>query len=319
MSQLVPAWSFGPNMSQPRIEMNATILPSGKVLALGGSLNDEDNNTASLNADLYDPVANTFSSAGANSFPRLYHSVSLLLPDATVWVAGRNPARGSYQTQMEIYQPAYLFTRDPLGNVILATRPGIASSPTTASYGSTFLVSTPDANNISSIALIRAGAATHAFDMDQRMVGLSFTNLGSGKLQVNAPANGNLAPPGYYMLFLVNSSGVPSVAKWIQVRPRGSFKLAITPASNTVTHGSTSTYTVAVIPANGFQSTVNLAAQSPNARITVSISPTSITPNGTSTLTVNVAANATPGVYTVRVIGTNAQLSATGKLTLTVQ
>ena len=151
------------------------------------------------------------------------------------------------------------------------------------------------------------------------MVGLSFTNLGHGKLQVNAPANGNLAPPGYYMLLLLNSAGVPSVAKWIQIRPQGSFKLAIAPASNTVSRGSTSTYTVAVTPVSGFQSTVNLAAQSPNARITVSISPTSITPNGTSTLTVNVAANATPGVYTVRVIGTNAQLSATGKLTLTVQ
>ena len=319
MSQLVPAWSFGPPMSQPRIEMNATILPSGKVLALGGSLNDEDGATASLNADLYDPVANTFSSAGANSFPRLYHSVSLLLPDATVWVAGGNPQRGFYQTQMEIYQPAYLFTRDGQGHIVLATRPTIASAPMTAAYGSTFLVNSPDANNISSMALIRAGATTHAFDMDQRMVGLSFTNLGSGKLQVNAPANGNLAPPGYYMLFLLNSAGVPSVAKWIQIRPQGSFKLAIAPASNTVSRGSTSTYTVAVTPVSGFQSTVNLATQSPNARITVSVNPTSITPNGTSTLTVIVAANTTPGVYTVRVVGTNAQLSATGKLTLTVQ
>ena len=84
-------------MSQPRIEMNATILPNGKVLATGGSLNDEDLNTASLNADLYDPVSSTFSSAGANKYPRLYHSGSLLLPDATVALLGGNPARGSYE------------------------------------------------------------------------------------------------------------------------------------------------------------------------------------------------------------------------------
>ena len=69
-----PVWVYGPNMSQARIEMDAVILPNGKVLAVNGSINDEDATTASLNADLYDPVANNFSSAGANAFPRLYHS-----------------------------------------------------------------------------------------------------------------------------------------------------------------------------------------------------------------------------------------------------
>src|SRR5437660_525015 len=87
LSAATPKWTFGPNMSQPRIEMNATILPNGKMIALGGSLNDEDTTTASLNADLYDPATNTFNSpnsAGQNAYPRLYHSNSLLLPDATV-------------------------------------------------------------------------------------------------------------------------------------------------------------------------------------------------------------------------------------------
>ena len=186
-------------------------------------------------------------------------------------------------------------------------------------YGSTFVVKTPDANNISSIALIRAGADTHAFDMDQRMIGLSFTNQGNGTLRVAAPANGNLAPPGYYMLFLVNSAGVPSVAKWMQIRPQGSFKLAVTPATQTVTRGSTSTYTVAVTPVSGFQSTVNLAVQTPNVHITASVNPSAIGPTGTSTLSVTVDSAAKPGVYTIRVVGTNAQLSAIGKLALTVQ
>src|SRR6202007_2830213 len=108
-----PIWTNGPPMSQPRIEMNATILPSGQVLALGGSLNDEDTTTASLNADLYtpnpDPTKSTFSPAGAEVYARLYPSVSLLLPDATVWVAGSNPQRGTYETHMEIYSPPYLF------------------------------------------------------------------------------------------------------------------------------------------------------------------------------------------------------------------
>ena len=99
-------------MSQPRIQMSATILPNGKVLATGGSINDEDAVTASLNADLYDPATNTFSSAGANLFPRLYHSASLLLPDATVLLIGGNPQRGNYERRLEIYSPAYLFDAD---------------------------------------------------------------------------------------------------------------------------------------------------------------------------------------------------------------
>jgi len=206
------AWESGPNMSESRIEMNATILPSGKVLALGGSVNDEDTTTASLNADLYDPVANTFSSAGTNTYAHLYHSVSLLLPDATVWFAGGNPWQGTYQPYMEIYQPAYLFNSDGT----LATRPTITSAPASVAYGSQFTVQTPNASSISSVVLMRNGAVTHAFNMDQRMVGLSFT-AGSGSLTVTAPSSGDIAPPGYYMLFLLNSAGVPSVSTMIQV------------------------------------------------------------------------------------------------------
>jgi hypothetical protein len=207
-----PAWSPGPNMSERRIEMNATLLPNGKVLALGGSLNDEDSTTASYNADLYDPATNTFSSAGKNAYPRLYHSVSLLLYDGTVWFAGGNPERGSYEDHMEIYQPAYLFNPDGT----LATRPTITSAPSTISYGASFTVQTPNASSIASVVLMKDGAVTHAFDMDQRMVGMSFT-AGSGSLTVTAPPNSNIAPPGYYMLFLLNSSGVPSLASFVQV------------------------------------------------------------------------------------------------------
>src|SRR5215469_3261088 len=67
MGASTPGWQYGPNMSEARVELNAVILPNGKVLALGGSVNDEDMATLSLNADLYDPASNTFSSAGANA------------------------------------------------------------------------------------------------------------------------------------------------------------------------------------------------------------------------------------------------------------
>ena len=166
-----PVWQLGPSMSQPRVEMNAVILPTGKVLAVGGSGNDEDANTESLNADLYDPATNTFSSAGMNSYARLYHSVALLLPDATVWVAGGNPMRGTYEPHMEIYQPAYLFQSDGTS----ATRPSITNVPTSITYGSPFTVQTPRCGQYRVGGAVRNGTVTHAFGMDQRMVGMSFT------------------------------------------------------------------------------------------------------------------------------------------------
>jgi hypothetical protein len=213
LSASSPQWVFGPAMSQPRVEMNATILPNGKVVALGGSANDEDGSTASFNADLYDPAANTFQTGAPNVYPRLYHSNALLLPDATVLVAGSNPARGTYEPHLEIYSPPYLFNAD--GSP--AARPTITTvTPAALTYGAGFQLQTPDATNISSVVLMRPGAVTHAFDMEQRLVGLSFTP-GNGVLSVTAPSNGNIAPPGYYMIFILNSAGVPSLASFVQL------------------------------------------------------------------------------------------------------
>jgi PKD repeat protein len=213
LSAATPAWQFGPPMSQPRIQMNATILPNGKVLAVGGSTNDEDANTKSLNADLFDPITNTFSSAGANAYARLYHSGSLLLPDATVMLVGGNPTRGSYEDRIEIYSPAYLFKADGTP----ATRPTIDDvTPGAFGYGQPFLIETPNAASIASVVLVRPGAQTHAIDMEQRLVGLNFT-VGEGVLNVTAPPHGNIAPPGYYMLFVLDTAGVPSVARFVRI------------------------------------------------------------------------------------------------------
>ncbi len=208
-----PSWAWGPSMSQPRIDMNATLLPTGKILVTAGSTVDEDATSASLNADLYDPASNKFSSAGANAFARLYHSEAMLLPDATVMVAGGNPSRGVYEKHLEIYSPAYLFNSD--GSA--ATRPTITNVPSNVSYGNNFQIATPDANNISSVVVIRASAVTHSFDMDQRLVGLNFSNGGRSSLTATAPPNGSIAPPGYYLLFLVNKNGVPSVGAFVQI------------------------------------------------------------------------------------------------------
>jgi hypothetical protein len=220
-----PAWvKMDPMPSGARVEGNSVLLPNGKVLVQGGSRVNNDATTATLGADLFDPVSGKWlpntpgvptpaGGAGFAKFARLYHSVALLLPDATVATAGSNPQRGTYDHHIEIYSPAYLFN----ANGSPATRPVITYAPLRIGYNSTpFTVQTPDALNIGSVVLVKPGSDTHAYDMEQRLVGLTFT-AASGVLTVNAPPNSNLAPPGYYMLFVLNRAGVPSVARFVQV------------------------------------------------------------------------------------------------------
>lgn len=320
LSLATPVWQWGPNMSEARVEMNAVLLPSGKILALGGSVTDENASTASLNADLFDPASSTFSSAGANAYARLYHSVALLLPDATVWVAGGNPQRGTYESHMEIYQPAYLFTTDANGHPILAPRPTISSAPATVGYAGTFTVQTPDATNISSVVLIKAGSVTHSFDMDQRLVGLSYT-VGAGSLTVTGPPNANIATPGYYLLFIVNSTGVPSIASFVQVTSGPDFSVTASPPVQGITLGASPTYNVQVVPSGGFAGTTTLSLTGLPNGATDSFSPTQITGSGSSTLTIDTAQLPPPNypaTYPLTVGGTSGSLSRTSPITLVV-
>lgn len=233
LSAASPAWTPGPSMSSGRIQMNAILLPDGRVLAEGGSVNNESPSTPGKRADLYDPVANTITSAGTASYSRLYHSTAVLLADGTVASLGSNPgARGSYQPAIEIYRPPYLFDANdrPIVN-----RPVIgALSSSVLGYGAPFTVSFTSATPISSAVLMRPGSTTHADDMEQRLVGLCGPSpqppcSGAGTLTLTTPPNGNIAPPGHYMLFLLDGAGVPSKAAFLQLTPYAS-----TPPSGTI-------------------------------------------------------------------------------------
>src|SRR6185295_2311960 len=137
---------------------------------------------------------------------------ALLLPDARLLTAGSgNDGPAVNQLQAEIFSPPYLFK---------GARPTIAGSPDLIQYGAAFSVQTPDAASIASVSLVRPGAVTHGFDEDQRFLNLPFT-AETGALTIQAPANANLAPPGYYMLFLLNGAGVPSVAAFVHFAAPG--------------------------------------------------------------------------------------------------
>ena len=120
--------------------------------------------------------------------------------------------RTVYEPHIEIYSPPYLFNADGTP----ATRPVISRIDQAIHYGANFYIRTPYPADIKSVVLIRPGAVTHAFDMEQRLVGLTFT-YSNDQLYVKAPANGNIAPPGYYMVFILDSKGVPSKAAFVRL------------------------------------------------------------------------------------------------------
>ena len=209
MNQPSPAWRQVAPMAFPRSFHNSTILPDGNVLITGGgtALDGYDVSKAILDAEIWNSTTETFQTVARAAIPRLYHATALLLPDGRVLMAGSgNDGPAVNQTRAELYSPPYLFK---------GARPTISDAPAVIQYGASFTVQTPDAASIASVALIRPGAVTHSFDEDQRFLSLSFT-AGAGSLNIQAPANANLAPPGYYMLFLVNSNGVPSIARFMR-------------------------------------------------------------------------------------------------------
>jgi hypothetical protein len=208
-TQPAPVWRQTAPLAYARTYHNLVTLPDGSVLAVGGeSLTDGTDITKSVYAaELWSPVTETWSTMASGAIPRLYHSTTLLLPDGRVLVAGSGEVTGGVdQNQAEYYSPPYLFK---------GSRPSITSAPAQIEYGSSFFVATPDAASIASVALVRDGAVTHGFDEDQRFVSVTFSQVAGG-LQVTAPADSRIAPPGQYMLFIVNTNGVPSVAPFVR-------------------------------------------------------------------------------------------------------
>ena len=212
-----PAWNYTSPMVYARRHLNATLLPDGKVLVTGGTSGAGFNNEAGrvTTAEMWDRATGKWTTlaSASTTIPRTYHSTSLLLPDARVLHTGSGDASSATnQKNAQIYSPPYLFNADGTA----ATRPTITGAPTTIAYGQQFLVQSPDAAALSSVTLVRLGSVTHAFDMNQRFLRLTFAQA-SGGVTVTAPANANLAPPGHYMLFVLKG-GVPSRARIVQVK-----------------------------------------------------------------------------------------------------
>ena len=215
------AWISSSNEMLGRTNHNLVLLPNGRVLAVGGTdVQNNDALSAVVRPEWWEPDAaggmgrwfgrDTLAS---DFLARNYHSTALLLPDGRVLSAGgadTNPDR----MKANIYCPPYLFNAD--GSP--APRPAINAAPDRVEYGQQFSLCMPYLTDPSRVVLIRPGAVTHGFDQDQRYVALGFSTVEYGsRAIVTAPSSANLAPPGDYLLFILNAAGVPAVARWIRL------------------------------------------------------------------------------------------------------
>jgi Domain of unknown function (DUF1929) len=203
-------------LSQLRYWSNATVLADGQILVNGGSAIDKSLVGLAQQVELWNPLTGKWTLGATASKPRLYHSVALLLPDATVLTGGGGAPGPVKNLNAEIYYPPYLFKKDGTGQ--LAVRPIISNSPDISSWKNTEILTLYKSEQISKANLVRAGSATHAFNPEQRFIPLNFSQTAGNQIAVTMPDNGNIAPPGYYFLFVFNQSGTPSVAKIIHIR-----------------------------------------------------------------------------------------------------
>ena len=205
-----PAWQYTGSLAFARRHLNLTVLPTGEVLATGGvagtGFNDISQGVHA--AEIWNPGTGAWTTMSSSSITRGYHATALLLPDGRVIHAGSGDGAGApNERNAEIFSPPYLFR---------GARPGITSIPQEVSYGASFRVATPNAGSITHVSFIRLGAVTHAFDQGQRFQRLRFDDDATG-LTVTAPSEPNRAPPGYYLLFILNGDDVPSVGRIIRL------------------------------------------------------------------------------------------------------
>jgi len=205
-SQASPVWTYGPPMNIARYNHNFIYLADGTLMVVGG---DQSSNYGLpvYQPELYNPATGTWTLLPPQIGLRGYHSTAVLLPDGRVISAGSDSGKALENTY-EIYSPPYLFN---------GPRPTITSAPSQINYNLPFTIVTPDAANVSRVALVRPAATTHADHMDDKYyIDLTWT-VGSGQITATAPAKANYAAPGYYMLVILNQQGVPSVMPFVQL------------------------------------------------------------------------------------------------------
>jgi hypothetical protein len=208
--QSSPSWQYTGPMSFARRQLNATLLPDGTVLVTGGTSAAGFSNPAAAvhAAEQWDPDSGEWKVLASNRVNRVYHSTTILLPDGRLLHSGSGDGAGlPRELNAELFSPPYLF-RGP--------RPAILSAPNLVGYGQEFLLTTDDAAEVVRATLVRLSSVTHAFDQSQRFVELGLRKVAAG-IMATGPSSGAIAPPGPYLVFILNRLGVPSVGRVVLV------------------------------------------------------------------------------------------------------
>ncbi|XLS57389.1 hypothetical protein HN51_007144 [Arachis hypogaea] len=231
-----PKWIME-TMPFPRVMPDMVLLPTGDVVIINGAANGTAGWENAANPvrypvlykpGLHEPLSRFEILAPAKT-ARMYHSSAVLVPDGRILVGGSNPHRGydfqSYPYPTELSLDAYY--PDYLGPEFETLRPSIIAveaANNTASYGGNFSVTFSLRRSLAgiSVALVAPSFTTHSFSMNQRVVVLHVAALqevaaSEFKVTARGPPSPTVAPPGYYMVFVVHA-GVPSVAVWVQVK-----------------------------------------------------------------------------------------------------
>jgi hypothetical protein len=222
LDDATPNWAFGPTLNFGRSYPNTIVLPDRTLATIGGGLTPYSSNGRRM--ELLAPGAATWTLGPKQDEDRAYHSTALLLPDGRVMSGGDDLSPTTDGTRqgsspddtIEIYSPPYLYR---------GTRPAITSGPAHLAWNEPFSVGFTKAagRTFSSAVLIAPGASTHGNDMNQRLVPLAVSTTDPNSVELIAPPNPNVAPPGRYMLFVLDSEGVPSVARWVELGPRAAI------------------------------------------------------------------------------------------------
>jgi len=214
-------------IDQVRFWANGTVLADGRVLVTGGSAVANTLTDVDYTAEIWDPNTGNWTAGAHASKPRLYHSNALLLPDATVLTGGGGAPGPLINLNAEIYYPPYLYAADGTP----AVRPTLSSTGDSSfDPGATLTATVGPTDTIERLTMVRMGSSTHSNNVDQRFIQLPFTQSGQ-TLTATLPADSSILLPGYYMLFAINTAGVPSVALTFPVTAAAPANFTLSPTS----------------------------------------------------------------------------------------
>lgn len=200
------------DMNPVRENADAILLPTGEVLVEGGMKNGSSDATAVRAPESFNPATGTWRVLPESPIVRGYHSTALLMPNGAIWVAGSNfnasSGIGNRELRIEIFEPWYFCGR----------RPSITDAAPAAHHGEDIEIRTPDAADIKRVVIVRCGTVTHNFNPDQRHVTLEFKKGAGDVILARIPDLPNVVIVGYYLLFVIDSTGRPSVGRFLQIQ-----------------------------------------------------------------------------------------------------